>query len=83
MKTEPILVQCSTCEGVGVVEMNGAFADTLVVLRRQKTELTGVELAKLMKVNPTAMNNRLVWLESHGLAVGRKYGPARFWRAIK
>ena len=76
-----LTIQCSRCKGRGEVELNGEFAETLLLLRKQKEELNGASLAKLAGIHPTAMNNRLVWLERNGFATGRRYGRSRFWRA--
>jgi len=74
-------VQCSCCGGEGHVPLDGVFADTLKVLRKQRGEVTGAELSRAMKCKPTAMNNRLSYLQRHGFAVSRKYGRRRFYRA--
>lgn len=82
MKTkdaEPV-VPCSHCAGEGWIVLTGVYADTLTLLKKQKKELSGVELAGIAKVNPTAMNNRLVALEGYGLATGRRYGRYRLWK---
>jgi MarR family len=67
-------ISCSHCNGEGYVEMTGVYAKTLELLRKQPAPLNAVELAKLAKCNPTAMNNRLARLEGHGLAERQRYG---------
>lgn len=74
-------IKCSKCKGTGLVKGSGVFADTYKLLRRQRAEKTGAELARIAGCKPTAMNNRLVWLEHHGMAVGRAYGRSRYWTA--
>lgn len=81
-KKEPVLVPCTRCMGDGYCELSGEYLETLELLRKQRKELNGVELAALAKIRPTAMNNRLVWLEGAGLAHGRRYGRFRLWRAV-
>lgn len=81
-KQAPIMVPCTKCSGDGYYELTGGYMETLELLRRQNRELNGVELAELAKIKPTAMNNRLVWLEGAGLAQGRRHGRFRLWRAL-
>lgn len=76
-------IQCSHCAGEGYIELTGVFAETLELLRKQPTALNGVELAELAGCNPTAMNNRLVWLEGHGLAERKRYGRSSLWTAAE
>lgn len=79
----PDLITCGHCKGTGKVEFNGAHADTLILLRHQKKEVTGTELAKITGCKGTAMNNRLAMLEKHGLATSRRYGRERLYKAVK
>lgn len=75
-------VPCTKCRGFGTYELTGNYRETLELLRKQRRELNGKELAQIAKIEPTAMNNRLVWLENAGLAHGRRYGKERLWRAV-
>lgn len=77
----PDFIPCSHCDGEGFVELTGAYAETLSLLRGLPAALNGSELAKLANINPTAMNNRLVWLEGQGLAVRRRNGKESLWTA--
>jgi hypothetical protein len=77
----PIKRCCPTCGGSGEVEVTGIYADTLLLLRRQKGEVSGADLARLDGCNATAMNNRLAALERLGLATSRRYGRQRLFRA--
>lgn len=79
----PDFIPCSHCAGEGWVELTGTYAETLALLREQPTALNGAELAKLAKCNPTAMNNRLVWLEGQGLAERKRNGKESLWRAAE
>jgi len=79
----PDFITCSHCSGEGQIELTGVHADTLALLRRQSAMLDGVRLAKIAKVNATAMNNRLAWLEGHGLAERTRYGRVSLWKAVK
>lgn len=81
MKQQPPRRTCPTCKGGGTVEITGQYADTLVLLRSQKQELNGAQLARIAGIKETAMNNRLVGLERFGLASGRWYGRQRLWSA--
>jgi len=74
-------VTCSHCNGSGEVELNGVFRDTLELLRRQKKEIHGAELARIDGCNPTAMNNRLEYLADHGFATSRTYGRKKLYLA--
>ncbi len=73
---------CPTCHGSGRVHVTSVYADTLELLRSMPDEANGAKLARLAGVEHGAMCNRLVILESLGLAEGRKYGRQRLWRAI-
>lgn len=75
------MVTCSRCGGAGAIEITGVFAETLTLLRAQTAAVNGVEMAQLADVNPTAMNNRLAWLEAHGLAQSEWYGRSKLYRA--
>lgn len=79
--TQPDYVTCTRCNGDGAIELTGVFAETLVLLRKQKKEVGTTVLADAAKVKIPAMNNRLAWLESHGLATSRKFGQQRLWTA--
>ena len=63
-----------------VVELTGAYAEALALLRKQKEPMNGADLARLAGVETTAMCNRLTWLAGHGLAIGERYGRQRRWR---
>ena len=76
-------ILCSHCDGEGYVELTGVFADTLELLRDQPASLNGAELAKIANCNPTAMNNRLVWLENKGLAERKRHGHESLWKATE
>lgn len=82
-KRRPVLVLCTRCMGEGYYELTGGYLETLELLRKQTRELNGAELAAIAKIKPTAMNNRLAWLEGAGLARGRRYGHIRLWKATQ
>jgi Mn-dependent DtxR family transcriptional regulator len=75
-------IRCAHCRGKGAVPLSGVYMETWAALRRQKERVSGADLARLMGVPETAMNNRLVALERHGLAEGEAYGRKRLWRAM-
>jgi hypothetical protein len=80
-RPRPVMVACPCCGGEGWVELTGTYRETLVLLKRQRAEVNGAALAKLCGIKATAMNNRLIYLERLGLAVGRRNGRERLWRA--
>lgn len=74
-------IPCSHCRGSGRVALSGIYADTLDLLHcRLGKEVTGADLARVAGCQATAMNNRLAWLERHGLATSRRYGRLRLYR---
>lgn len=76
------LIRCPLCEGKGAVNMTGKCDDALKLLRKQKKEVTGAELARLDGCTGPAMNNRLASLERFGLATSRRYGRMRLYTAL-
>lgn len=76
-------IPCSRCNGDGYTEVTGAYAETLSLLRGLPAALNGAELAKLAGINPTAMNNRLVWLESNHFAERKRNGKESLWKATE
>lgn len=74
-------ITCGLCGGKGRIELTGEYHETLCMLRREREEITGAALGRKAGIAPTAMCNRLVALEKHGLAVGRWFGRKRLWRA--
>ena len=74
-------ISCGRCAGEGWLPLTGVYASTLKLLRKQKTTLSGAALARAAKIQPTAMNNRLTWLESQGFADGAWNGHERLWKA--
>lgn len=80
-KPEEDVIPCSRCGGKGWIEVTGVYADTLALLRLQEEEVTAPQLAAKDGCNATAMNNRLTALEGYGLAISRRYGRARLFKA--
>lgn len=78
-KLESVMVCCSHCRGSGSTELTGVYAETLALLSDQPSEINGANLARLAGIETTAMNNRLVHLESLGLVAGRQFGRQRLW----
>jgi hypothetical protein len=78
-----VMIGCRCCGGVGKIELTGVAADTLKLLKAQKSPLCGAELAELAGCSGMAMCNRLVLLERHGLAKATRYGVKRLWQAVK
>lgn len=74
---------CPWCHGTGQCPLTGVYADTLALLRKQKSEITGADLGRLDGCKATAANNRLARLEELGLVMSRRYGRKRLYRATK
>jgi len=75
-----VFVPCSYCDGYGVIELTGVYAETLRILRRFKRPVVAGSDAESFGCKPTALNNRLAWLESKGLARSAREGKKRkFW----
>jgi len=73
-------IKCCYCDGKGETELTGVYAETLRVLREQHTFVVANRDAHLFGCKPTALNNRLAWLEKHGLARSERHRrERRFW----
>ena len=81
MSAKRVMVRCHQCDGVGKVELNGCYADTLRALWTYRDEVTAAEMAREFGVNHTAMCNRLAALASMGLARRRRYGRCVYYSA--
>lgn len=66
--------------------VTGIYADTLLLLE-SKTTGNGFVVANRdaaeFGCDPTALSNRLAWLETNGLATSIRYGRQRRFRAIQ
>lgn len=78
-----VMIRCHLCNGTGRLILTGEYLTTFIQLAEVKGETTGAELAKAMKTKATAMNNRLAALERHGLAVSRRWGRKRLYKAAQ
>lgn len=75
-----IWIACPYCESKGEIELTGVYAETLRLLRQRRSPVVANRDADLFECKPTALNNRLAWLESHGLARSERHGrERRFW----
>ena len=75
-------IPCWHCDGVGEVELTGVYAETMHTLAKCRTPVVANRDAHLFGCKPTALNNRLAWLESQGLACSERHGrERRFWAA--
>lgn len=78
-------ITCGYCKGEGTVPLTGVYAETLKTLRR-KTKGGAFVVANrdagLFACEPTALNNRLAWLESKGFAASEQYGRERRYTAL-
>lgn len=79
---KPVLIRCRCCAGTGKEEFTGEFADTLRYIRETcpRDEFTAADLARQVGINPTAMSNRLRYLESLGFLAGTPYGRRRLFK---
>lgn len=79
--------KCPCCKGKGAVPLTGVYADTLRGLRRLCRRPGGYVVANrdapLFGCEATALNNRLAWLERHGLATSFKYGRQRRFLSLE
>lgn len=73
-------LKCPRCCGTGHVRLTGVHAETLKaafdLLRREPFIVAGRH-ADQFGCSPTALNNRLAWLEDHGLLCSTWYGRER------
>ena len=78
---KPPLITCPTCHGKGQSQLDTALTETLARLSKAKKPLSTLDL-ETPGVVLTAIANRLVILERHGLAkrVG-KQGRSILWTA--
>lgn len=79
-------VQCNCCNGTGRRPLSGVYKRTLAVLRRQRDEISGADMARLMGCKNEAMCMRLARLELIGFAEshqGIRDSRMRLWRATK
>lgn len=80
MPTDPPTVPCGCCRGTGRVPLGDEYAATLAALARLG-EASGADMGRALGIKFTAANNRLAALEKHGLAVSRRAGRKRLFRA--
>jgi hypothetical protein len=73
-------ITCPRCRGNGNVRLTGVYLATLKtafdLLRREPFIVAGRH-AEAFGCSPTALNNRLAWLEEHGLLCSTGYGRER------
>lgn len=73
-------IACPRCRGSGHVKLTGVYASTLKtafdLLRREPYIVAGRH-ADQFGCSPTALNNRLAWLEKHGFLCSTDYGRER------
>ena len=74
--------ECPYCGGTGILPISTRYAATLALLKKQRQETTGAELARLAGIKNEAMCNRLRILEKHGLVVGYRDGRRILWKTI-
>jgi DNA-binding IclR family transcriptional regulator len=76
-----VTIRCPHCSGAGRIELTGLYLVTFMALAEAGEETTGAKLARRLGAKPTAVNNRLVALERHGLATSRRWGRERLFLA--
>lgn len=72
---------CHCCKGSGKEEVTGVYADTWRLLRKHGPA-TGARLLRMVGCEPSAMNNRLAFLEHEGFATSRRNGRERIYKAV-
>jgi hypothetical protein len=76
---------CSHCKGTGQAPIPDVYQVTLDKLQRMTrvgTACVAVRAAEYFGCSPTALNNRLAWLERHGFATSERFGRERRYRAV-
>jgi len=85
-KKSRVWIQCPKCVGHGQIPLSPVLATTLSQVARHK-EISTIDLvAKLSlkeKIEPTALNNRLVALFEMGFVDRRHQGRSWIWRALR
>ena len=78
-----VKTMCGHCGGTGQVDVTGVYLETLLLLRRRKPgHVVANQMHGYFGCTPTALNNRLAWLERHGLASSERYGRERRYKAV-
>jgi hypothetical protein len=80
----PEQITCPHCNGSGEIELTGVYAETLQTLRKlckkQGRQVIAHQDAKHFGCEPTALSNRLRWLEDHDLAQSTRHGKIRMYQ---
>jgi DNA-binding MarR family transcriptional regulator len=71
-------IKCGHCKGTGHTVLASTYEFTLKRLRRVGKS-TGADLARLMECKPTAMNNRLRYLERLGFVREVERDGRKIW----
>jgi len=77
-------VECQHCNGSGRVPLKGVYLETYSKLQRMTragTPCVAARAAEYFGCKPTALNNRLAWLQEHSLASSEKHGRERRYTA--
>lgn len=75
-------VVCYCCDGIGSIPVTGVYLETLKTLRRWcarpgRFVVANRDYKQFGCKQPTALNNRLSYLERHGFARSEKFGRQR------
>lgn len=80
-------IPCSCCKGSGRIPLTGIYADTLKIIRRRWVAgyyiVARRDADNWFQCNPTALSNRLKWLERNGLLVSETYGREKRYRPAR
>lgn len=72
---------CPACSGTGLIPLTGVYADTLKTIRELCRKRDDFIVANKhfdwFGCEPTALNNRLVWLEKNGFIFSERFGRQR------
>ena len=80
-----ITVTCSACDGEGAVPIADQYSEILDLLGAEWISTSDIHEKLKSDLQPTALANRLTWLEKHSLAQSRvKPGNMRMkeWRLL-
>lgn len=76
-----VRVECGCCRGAGTVLLSGVYLETYKVVRRLCKKKSGFVVSgrdcDSFNCKATALNNRLVALEKHGLVFSEQCGRER------
>ena len=82
-----VQIPCNCCKGTGKIEVTGVYLQTLAHLQRMTAKRAGDNFVVAnreypwFQCSPTALSNRLKWLEQRGLATVEMFGRQKRYRS--